>query len=144
MGKENQSIDPWEEPEKPQPLGELCSKHKKMNRRKIVRGRPEIYILLKKRKMVEAVAEQEETTGQKIKRQQALQDILQNQLLLQLTFNQHSQKEYGNTPLHKFRRSSATLDKKLDYLQEERWKGRGPSLRQLSVNHKRYSGVHTI
>lgn len=52
MGKENQSIDPWEEPEKPQPLGELCSKHKKMNRRKIVRGRPEIYILLKKRKMV--------------------------------------------------------------------------------------------
>jgi hypothetical protein len=29
-----------------------------MNRRKIVKGRPEMYILLKKRKMVEAVAEQ--------------------------------------------------------------------------------------
>ena len=40
MGKENQSIDPWVTIEKTQPLAELCNKQKKMNRRKIVKGRP--------------------------------------------------------------------------------------------------------
>lgn len=83
-------------------------------------------------------------SDQKIKRNHALQDILQNQLLLQLISTQNSQKDYSNTPLHRFRRSSVTLEKKAEPIYEDKWKGRGPSLRQLSVNHKRYSGVHTI